>query len=462
MNRALPARRCGCILMDTSSGSINLLFVLALVTDLLTPFLIWKGMLPAYTRWVSHAAVATMMIGAYARMMVFDRVPGAVWVAAWVSATGIGVALVRGQGVVATVWGWWIMFQYPVVGLYAYLQPHWPKRFAQRLRTACIAILAIEVIIQIGQYLTGEPPGDNLAGTFGEHGTATLVVFIVLVVCLALGQWLTRGEWKTLLWVLTLGGVSSVLGEIKLFPVAALALGMVTIAIFTFRGGQLRKLVQFAVVMGAVVWLFFGVYDAIVLPARGIRPLEAYLDTETLANYLGGLEPSSESGRYYMGRNYALSQAWNAICSDTMTLLFGFGLGARGESRTLDTAGLALLQGRPGLSTGTSVLVIMQELGVVGMAILGGFILWTVATLLKDIRSNPACEAAELRYALLLFSALMPLWLWYSRVWVFRVSMLLYWAALGYVLSEVQRHHLGAHQSRIGNLSFGYCEDTET
>ena len=32
------------------------------MSDLFTPILIWKGILPAFARWVSHAALATMMM----------------------------------------------------------------------------------------------------------------------------------------------------------------------------------------------------------------------------------------------------------------------------------------------------------------------------------------------------------------------------------------------------------------
>jgi hypothetical protein len=443
--------------MNRSSGSINLLLVLALATDLLTPFLIWKGVLPSFTRWVSHAALATMMVGAYARMLVFDRVPGVVWLIVGISAIGIGVALFEGQGVIATAWGWWIMFQYPLVGLYAYLQPHWPNRFPQRLRTFCTAILGMQVVVQVGQYLAGELPGDNLAGTFGWHGTGNLVVFISLLLCLALGQWLAHGQWKTLLWVLAMGSVSSALGEMKLFPFAVLALGIVAMVIFAFRRGQLGKLVQYAVLMGAVVWIYFGFYDAVVVPARGTKSLKAYLELQTLDKYLGGAEQGlgsgryggRYSGRYDIGRNYALTYGWKTIRRDTTTFLFGLGLGARGESRTLGTAGVGLLRGHLGLTTGTSLLVMLQELGLVGMVVLGGFILWIAMVLLKGIKRYPQSDATELRYALLLFSLLWPLYLWYSTAWIMRVPMLLYWAALGYVLSEPQRHHLDAQQSRV-------------
>ena len=449
-------------LSETRSGrrlgvSWCTLLLVALAADLITPFLIWKGALPAFTRWVSHAAVAVAMIGAYVRMMVFDRVPRAVWLIVWLSATGIVVAVLRGQGIAATIWGWWIMFQFPLAAVFVYLQWDWPRSPAQGLRLVCTAILAAEVIIQIGQYLTGEPPGDNLAGTFGYHGVAKLMLFTVFVLCLALGQWLADGRWKNLVLVLALGGVSSVLSALKLFPFAVFVLAMVALGLYALRHGQPVKMACYALLIVAVVGIFFRLYNAVVPPVQGARPLESYLDAGTLSEYFGGLTPASGSGRYseryFLGRNYAVSYGWEAIQRDPSTLLFGMGLGARGESRTLGTAGVGLLEGGLGLTTGTTLLVMMQELGLVGMAILGGFALWTVVTLFAEIRRNPLSGATELRYALLLFSLLWPLWLWYTSMWLFRVPMLLYWGALGYVLVEPQLEKVDAEGARVAGTS---------
>jgi hypothetical protein len=445
--------------MNGSKRSINLLFLVALATDLVTPFLIWKGILPAYTRWISHAAVAAMILGAYARMMVYDRVPGSVWVMAWVSIVGTSVALLGGQGLSATIWGSYILFQWPLVGLYAYLERYWPQRFAQRLRTFCIAILGVELAVQIGQYLSGERPGDNLAGTLGWHGTGHLEIFILLVTCLALGQWLAQQKWTTLLWILGLGSASSVLGEMKLFPFAVLALAVVTMVIFVVRGGQLRKLAPFAVPLAVGLVFFVAAYDATISPTGG-GSFRRILEPRFLAGYLDRSERVATGGKYVydIGRNYALAYGWNEIRRDAMTFLFGMGLGARGESNTLSTAGVALLEGRLGLSTGTSLFVMMQELGLVGMAVVGGSLLWIVVTLWQGIRNDPQSEAVELRYALLLFTLLWPLWLWYGTVWYYRVPMLLYWVALGYVLSEPWRSHLRTSQPRPDPTSLPLSE----
>jgi hypothetical protein len=435
-----------------------ILLLLALTVDLVTPVLIWKGMVPAYSRWLSHAVVVAIMVGAYVRMMVLDRIPRGLWLIVWLSAVGIVVALLRGQSIGATLWGWWIMFQFPVLAVWVYLQPRWPGMLAPWLRHLCVAILAAEVVIQIGQYLTGEPPGDNLAGTFGSHGDVTLMLFVLFVLCLALGHWLATGSWKTVALVLALGSVSSVLGALKLFPFAVLLLGMASVVVYGLWKGQPGKLVVYALLMGSVAWAFFGTYNRLVSPARAAPPLESYLNIETLADYFGGLKPVSGSGaysqRYLMGRNYAITYGWEAIQGDPSALLFGMGLGARGESRTLGTAGVGLLEGTVGLSTGTTLLVMMQESGLVGMGILVAAAAWVVVRLASDIREHPQSEAIELRYGLLLFSLFWPLWMWYTTVWMFRAIMLLYWASLGYVLAEPQLEKGVSEGARLGASSF--------
>lgn len=415
-------------------SSYSVLLIAALITDLFTPILIWKGVLPPYTRWISHAAVALMIIGAFTRMMVLDRIPRLVLLIIGVSILGITIATFMGQAIGPTVWGWWIMFQFPLVALFAYLQPYWPQHFPRHLRNVLISLLIIQVIVQIGQYFTGEPPGDNLAGTFGSHGTANLIMFILLVLCIAFGRWLASGDWKPLVLVVVLGSVSSVLGEIKLFPFATIALGLLALFFFILKGEKRWRIIPYTLFVGLVIWGFIGFYDTVVVSSRGTRPLESYLDPNVLTNYLGGATRTQTSaGIYDIGRNYALNYGWNEIRKDPTTLLFGLGLGARSESRTLGIAGVALVGSYLGLTSGTSLLVLMQETGLIGLAVFAIFIFWLVITLYRAIQIEPHSEPSEIRYALILFSILWPLWLWYTPVWLFRVPMLIYWALLGYV-----------------------------
>jgi comEA protein len=64
------------------------------------------------------------------------------------------------------------------------------------------------------------------------------------------------------------------------------------------------------------------------------------------------------------------------------------------------------------------------------------FIVWVTISQLKSIKRNPQTPASALRYALVLFSLLWPLWMYYSTVWMMEITMLLYWGSLGYVMRE--------------------------
>lgn len=413
------------------------LVIVALIVDVLTPYLRWKEVIPAEIRWASHAVIAVMMVLTFLRMMMFDRIPIAFWVILAISLIGSIVAINNNQGYLATAWGWWNMFQYLFVGLFAYLQPSWPHKFPQKLIRILIGILVVQVIWQFIQYALGESPGDNLAGLFGEHGTARLVIFILLVLGLALGAWIVKAKWQLLVLTLILGGISSVLGEIKLFPFAALGMGLLALFLFVLRGRSIGRLVPYALLLLGVIAIFVVSYNAFV-PAAQRRPLEAFLDMDRLDRYFGTVNEQKIGDQYYysVGRNFAVKYAWDSLKESTSVFLLGLGIGARGESETLGTSGVGFTRSEIGKNSGTSLLVIMQELGFLGFISLGGFFLWLILKLFIGIREEPLSDLTMLRYGLLLFSLMWPIWLWYTSVWVFRVAMLVYWVVVGYVLSH--------------------------
>lgn len=419
----------------SGSKTLLLLLLLAFTVDLLTPFLIWKGVLPSAVRWLSDLAVAGMLVLAFAHMLTLDHIPKLALLIVGFSMIGITVALFEGQSMIATTWGWWLFFRFLIVGLFAYLHPIWPNHFARRLVQLCMVVLGLEVVIQLGQYIIGEIPGDNLSGSFGQHGVAPLIMFILFVLCLALGQWLTDGKWHLLVWVLVLGGVSSTLGEIKLFPIAVVVLGGIALIIQMIRGRQLHKLLMYLVLFGTIIIIFTGVYNSVVAEERGTRRLEEYLELQTLDQYLN-FSINRGGGRYEFGRGFALNLGWKSIQRDITTFLFGMGFGARAESVALGIAGEGLQQGYYGLNSGTSLLVLMQELGLIGLAVLVGINLWIIFTLARDTKMDPGSDITVLRYALILYSICWPLWLWYSKIWNIGVVMLLYWATLGFALSQ--------------------------
>jgi hypothetical protein len=255
-----------------------------------------------------------------------------------------------------------------------------------------------------------------------------------------LGKWLAHQKWTTLAYVLALGGVSSVMAETKLFPVVVLALGLLAMLIYTFQHRKLSQLLPYVVLLAIVALTYASLYDR-TIPGASKNSLARFLTNPTaLSRYLNRANRQAGAEGYYydLGRNYALVYGWDMLSNDTATLFLGLGLGARSESRSLGTVGVGLKMGGLGSSVGTSLLVIMQELGLLGMVSLGGFIAWTALNLSRDIRNDLDSDAIELRYALLLFSLFWPLWLWYNRAWTLRVPMLLYWSTLGYVMREAK------------------------
>ena len=438
--RQTPGRPENHLLIDGHSGLtvLLLLFLTAITIDLFTPYLIWKGILPSAIRWFSDLAVAAMIALTIIYMLVHDHIPGMVLLILGISLIGITVAFFEGQSIAATGWGWWLFSRYLFVGLFAYLQPIWPNRFARRLIHFCMMVLGLEVIFQLGQYVGGEIPGDNLAGSFGWHGVAPLIMFILFTLCLALGQWLTDGKWHWLAWVLVLGGVSSALGEIKLFPFVIVALGIAALFIKLLQGRRPHQLLIYLVSIGIIALIFINVYNTVVAEERGTRRLEEYLELQTLDGYFNFTR--SDGGRYELGRSFALALGWENIQRDTATFLFGMGLGARSESVALGIIGEGLRQSEYGLTTDTSLLVLMQEVGVIGLAVFGVFIIWIIVNLAKDIKLDPVSDTTVLRYALILFSIGWPLWLWYTAIWTTSVTMLLYWVSLGYVMARSPRN----------------------
>ncbi len=418
----------------------NILLMLAFFADLLTPYLIWQGYIPGLVRWISHAAILFMILAVFMRMLAFNRIPVGFWVIALLSIIGIATAVLTGQAMTTTVWGWWLMYQFPLVAVFAALQPGWPKDFPKKLISALTLLIVFEVVVQLFQYATGEPPGDNLAGTFGENGTGALVLFLVVALSFSLGQWIVKGTWLNLAIVLVLGVASSILGEMKLFYLAIIFLGLTAIILSALRGGRLWTFLPYTVLLLAFAMLFIPLYNTIV-PSATELPFERYFtDPQLLTKYLNLVNryPTGSVVQYDLGRNYAATYGWEQISTDPITLMFGYGLGARAESRTLGLYGRALTEGGLGVTSGTSLLVMMQETGVIGMLIFIIFVVFVLVKLFMDIRAFPDSELNGLRYGLILFTIFWPMWVWYNAAWSLRTPMLLYWATLGLAFGRVE------------------------
>lgn len=415
----------------------HLPLLVAFASFLLTPILIWKAGVPAAVRWVGDAAVALMLVLVFVRMLSGNRIPFITLPVIALSIIGFVVALFEGQSLLATAWGWWLMFKYPLVGLFVYLAPDWPDNFAGWLPKVCVWILGIEVTIQAIQYLGGEQTIDHIAGTFGRFGTGPLVLFVILTLCMGFGLWMARGQWRLLLAGLVLGSISSVLGEMKLFPIALLLLSGLGLLLVTLRGGKIYRAIVYVVVFAGVIFAFAYLYNSIVTPRTGTR-IEQYLfETDRTDRYLSF--SLAEGGQFQFGRNFALTYGWETIQRDVPTFLFGMGLGTRRVSTTFGLVGEGLQRSYYGTFVGTSLLILMQEVGIVGLLSLAIFSIWIVVVLLRSIRREPDSDLSALRYAVILFTVCWPLWLWYNVAWTLAVPMLLYWTMVGYVLRPAPR-----------------------
>ncbi len=409
------------------------LLAVAFLVDLLVPMLISLGLVPGAVRWLSDLAIVTMIGLTVARLLVFKRVPTATFFVIAVTVIGTIVAASEGQASGATIWGWWVMFRYPLLGLYAYLHTTWPPNFVKGIIWSSLGLSAFEVLIQIYQYATGVVPGDFLAGTFGPFATGTLVMLHILVLSLALGYWLATNSWLEPVLALVLGSFSSVLGEMKLFPFAILLLAAAAAAIYLWRGGKIRVILLYMVGLCCSIVIFILLYNLIVSDAGGAIPLESFFDPTTLDKYLNHNVYDPSSGGYDLGRSFWLSYGWQTIQKDLTTTLFGMGIGAGNESVSFGVKGVAVLRGYYGQVSGTSLVVLMQEVGLVGLAALGLLVAGFVLRLLIISHRKPNSELLPLCYGLILFSLGWPLWLWYTGIWGMSIT-LLYWALLGYVL----------------------------
>ncbi len=422
-------------------NSIDIFMLLpaaAVLVDLFTPYLIWKNLLPAPIRWISHAALAAILFLTLIRMLGLNRFPLAFWVSIFIAALWSYVAIAYGQGLVPTIWGVWLLFQFPFVALFMYLQREPPSRLPDYLRTFCLIALGIEAAAQLLQYASGTAPGDDLSGLFGRSGSQSAVIFELFVCCMFFGHWIASRRWVGMAIALALSMLSSVLGEMKIFIPAIAVIALMATILYIRRNHAPGKTVLALVLTVLVMFGFVALYNVTVPSARA-TPLQTYVTNPTkLLEYLNFSENVVDQGRVYtnMGRFYRVRVGWESLQGDPLKLLFGYGIGTRSESRTLGTAGVALLAGSQGLSVGSSLLVLMQEMGTIGMLLLAGFLSWIILALIHDIRTLPPSQTMGLRYGLLLFTILWPAWLFYSTTWTMRVSMLVYWLALGYVLAQ--------------------------
>nr|HMN30140.1 hypothetical protein [Caldilineaceae bacterium] len=395
--------------------------------------------MPSALRWISDLVVVTLLVITMSRMMTFNRIPGALFLIIALSLVGITVAYYESQQGAATAWGWWIMFRYPLLGLFAYLQPKWPKNTAEYFVRLCYGIMFLEIVMQLGQFATGEIPGDDLSGSFGHHGVGELVTLIVLIVSVAWGNWLVDGNWKIAMLITFIGLVSSVLGEIKFYPIAMVVIVFLALALHSWRTGQLSTLVVYSTIIGSFILLFGISYNIFVAEVRGTRPIEDLLNLDSTEAKLNGLEFDADAGIYRFGRGFAVTHGLETILTDPVTALFGMGIGARSESKSLGIRGVSFDRDGYGLTSSPASLVLIQELGLAGIAAVVGFFWWMTFRLLRFGRQRPSPALSTMALGLAIFTFLWPLWIFNHDAWHFSAVQQLYWASIGFTFSQMNQ-----------------------
>jgi hypothetical protein len=382
--------------------------------------------------------MAIMLIGiALIYMMLHDRIPAAILVILGASLIWGLIAMLDGQSVSSTAWGWWRFFKYPLLMVFAYLVPKWPDNFARWLVKFLIGLLVFQVGVQLIQFALGEPPGDHLAGTFGRFGVGQLTMLVFFLVCIGMGHWLATGSIKVMLISLVLGLVATMLSVSKFYLVAIAIVGIAAFFIYMIRGGQVRRLFLYVILFSFSLAVFLPIYNTFLVSTLNIKPLQEVFASDNLQSYLFTDSKVSDTGVYRLGRGATIAYAWQQIQRDTITILFGHGIGSRTYSTVLGVQGLTLEDDLYGGGGNKGLGVWIQEFGVLGVIVFLLINLWIVWKLLRHAKITPDRYLAMLEYGLALFTLFWPLWLFYHKAWSFGGMMMFYWITLGFVANQI-------------------------
>ncbi len=425
-----------------------LLLAFVLLAELFAPFLVWPLRMPRAVLGIVEIALALVVFTTFTYMLKEDRIPRAVLLIIGLTLIWSISPMIEGQSLAATAWGWWGMFKYPLLALFAFLIQGWPPDFARWFFRFCIGLLVFQIIVQLIMLAVGFPIGDSLAGTFGLKGVMQFTMMVFFIVALGLGHWLATYERKTLLLILALGLLGSTLNATKFYLIGAGILAVATLIIHLIRGGQIRQLFIYIFLIAGVAAVFIPIYNSYLVNTLGLRPLQEFLNVETIEGYIftDGLTGSNDY-TYNIGRGLAVTYGWQQIQRDWTTTLFGFGIGTRSQSELLGIRGSVLQEDVYGVGV-TTMGTWIQEIGVVGMLVFMAISLWMAGKMFQYARRAIDPYRATLAYGLMLFTLFWPLWQWYHKAWTAGAMMTLYWIAIGYVFNQM---YAAGRRRRVGH-----------
>lgn len=412
-----------------------LLFALLFLAELFTPFLRWPLGLPKIIELGIHGATGLILFGAFAVMMTEDRIPKSILIILGITLIWGIVVLYEGQSVLTVIWGWYQIFKYPLIGIFAYLTIGKPKNFAEWFIKFCLALLAFQVGVQIIMYMMGFPINDNMSGTFGSFGTGKYIMMVFFVVAVMAGHWLATRNVRYLIVALVLGLIGSILGAVRIYLVGAALLLGITALLQVIWGRKVRQLLMLILLFAALGAIFLPVYNNF-LAGIGSPALQDLLQGEGLERVLFFSNDSVSEGRYDVGRGQRVLNSWQQVQGDVVKVMFGHGLGSRTNATLLGLGGVSIQSDYYGRTPGTSLSNWIQEYGLVGLAVFMLIIIWINALLFRFSRWLADPYQRSLIYGLILFTSSWPVWIFYIDVTVAGIMMILYTVSLGYIFRQ--------------------------
>lgn len=410
------------------------LLTATLLVDLLSPLLISSLNVDPQFRYFSTILWGLIAFKTVLGFRFIRSVDLAIFIiVALYSTLGFVIATLNGQNILITAWGWWLIYKGPILGLYVFQKKSNIRSFTRKILNYGNIILVFEVLVQIIQYSSGVPIGDQLGGTFGEWGTQALATFLIIVFALNLSAWIIRSNGKKLLLIFLLCLISSMLSSTKIFPFVAVVMGVIAII---FRIEYTRRLLM---IMPTIIFIVFQVFLMIFifskfLPSSQLDEYGLLFNKDTLHEYYFMLAEGEK--KFDVGRNIQILLAWNQLKSSKLpvsTIYWGDGLGARAESNVLGDTGIALRNNDLGAFSGTSLTVLIGEMGIMGIISMIFFYISVVLTLWISRRRYKSEDIQVLKYGILIFSICWPILLWYASSWSYAIPSFFYWCGLGLI-----------------------------
>lgn len=414
-----------------------LLLAFLFLVELFVPFLRWPFGLPKIIEIGIHGITGLVLLAAFAIMMKEDRIPKGILVILGITLIWGIVVFYEGQSIPAFAWGWYRMFRYPFVGLFAYLVIDNPKDFAKWFIRFCLALLVFQVSVQVIMYAMGFPPGDQMGGTFGWRGVTKYIMMVFFIISMMIGHWMATRDLKYLSIALVLGLIGSMISATKFYLIGVVVmLGVAALVQFVW-GGKLRQLLVFLVLFLVVGIVFVPIYNTF-LVRMGLPTLQDVMQGEMLERYLFSIQGSPSDG-YYLGRGQSVIYGWQQIQRDEITTLFGYGMGSRSSSSLLGVGGVTFQDDVYGGASSSGLGIWMQEYGLIGLTVFLLIAALINMQLFRSVRRLTDPYQLSIAYGLILFTSCWPVWLFYVELTAAGIMAILYCVSLGYIFRQSTR-----------------------